>query len=212
MALAVARQIHRLGVGVLAHAAGARPALVDVVADVHDEPRIVLGDPLVGGEVARLPVRAAGQAEPQALRRLAAPRSGARPPDRARLAVGVEAVEVLPPGPEVRYLDVHRVTLRRDRGLGAARDDPRDRLVVGQFPRDRHLALHRLTPERVERDPRPEHDAVRRRLARGDAGHERIRPARQRRGTRAEQPAGRRARPLRRHRRRAVRAGRCEWT
>ena len=84
------------------------------------------------------------------------------------------------------------VALRRDRGLRAARHDAGDRLVAGQLRHDRDTG-----PSPADGRARRARFGSRRtmlsgcRFARGDAGHERIRPARQRRGTRAEQAAGR---------------------
>jgi hypothetical protein len=210
VALAVVGQGHRLAADVVTHVARRRRrlvdvggVLVDVVADVHEERRVVLEDALVRREVAVLELRAARQAEAQLRRR--APEGGGGPcaPGRARLAVGVEAVPVLAIGAQAVDLDVDRVPVLGARHGPAAANPAPHALVERHVPADGHrLGGQRALAEGVECKPRPQDDAVSGGLAGRNADGERVaaqaRALRERRGARdraAERERGRAGTP-----------------
>jgi hypothetical protein len=151
------------------------PVLVRVVAEVHDEVEVLACDLAVGGVEALLPLLARDEAEGQLVD--AAARRRARAADRAHGRAADEAVEVLAARVEPVDLDVDRVRERRPRGRPAAVHQPPHAGILGQLPA--HLDGPRLHPavgdERLRREPGPEHDAVGRRIARGDAERERVR-------------------------------------
>ena len=153
---------------------------VDVVAEMKDDVEILGGHVAVRGEEAGLVVLAGGEREPQAVDVRARSRQRPRAADRARRVAGVEAIPVPAVGLEALDFDVHRVRpLRPRRSRGRCRTTLPHRLVVGDFPADvDRLRRHAAAVQRIGREPRPEHDAVRRRIAGRDTERERRRSER----------------------------------
>ncbi len=179
VALAVVGEVDDLVVGVRADVAArrrvrVRVVLVDVVAEVDDQVEVLRRHVLVGRVVAVLVLLAGRERERQ--RADGSGRRRLRAPDRADLAVGLEAVEVLEARLQADRLGVHRVRLARHRGLLTARDDLRERFVLGDLPLhlDRLVRHAAAAAQRRRREPRPQHRAVRRRVARRDPERERV--------------------------------------
>ncbi len=118
---------------------------------------------------------ARGEREPQLVGHRIGGRRGARATDRAGLARGVEPVPVPAVGPQAIDFDVHGVgPVGRGDGRAAA-DDLGHCFVFGDLPGDLdRLGGHAAAFERLGREARPEHEAVGRGIARGDAELERI--------------------------------------
>ncbi len=91
--------------------------------------------------------------------------------DRTELALGAEAVEVVPPGPQTAYVDVHGVGVLRPSVRRPTSYHSAERLVLGDLPVDVHRAVvhpaERL--QRTRRETRPDHHGVRHRIAGRDA-------------------------------------------
>ena len=181
--LPVAGQAGGLGALVVARVAAADHVaallvLVHVVAQVQHQVRVVLGQPRVGGEVAVLVLRAAGERHGQRRRRLVRRRAGEGAAHRADVPAGAEPVEVLAPRPQALEFHVDRVRGFDPGGFDAAGYYRAHAGVLGHFPGDRDVAgghaAQAVLGDRVQRQPRPDHEAVRPRLAGGDAQQERI--------------------------------------
>jgi hypothetical protein len=166
-----------LGRAVTADAILAPGELVDVVAQVQDEVRLVGEHRLVRGVIAMLVLLARGDGEPQAFRsRIACGRRGGTT-DRTARAAGREPVPVGATRFETAGLDVHGVRPVRHRVLDTGTHDPTKLRVGGDLPRyghggGRHAAARR---ERHGGEPRPQHDVVRRRIPGSDPERERAR-------------------------------------
>ena len=175
-------QLRRLGAELCGHrhvprpAGGSDPVLVDVVAEVHDDVEVLLGEPAIGGVVAGLPVLARGEGERERTQRCARCRCRLGSTDGAHVVAGAEPIEVLAPRLESVHLDVHGMSELPWRDGGPGRHDARHRLVRGDLPVDLHGAGPHPAVElqRARREPGPEHDAIRARVARGDAERERV--------------------------------------
>ena len=193
VAVPVGGQVADLGAVVPADAGGVDAALVDVIAEVQHDVGLVAGRMGPQGPVARLPVLAAGEQEPQAVARPARPRRGPRAPDRADLVAHDEPVVVPAPGPEAVDIHVHRV---RPPGLGdgdAVAHDLTEALVLGHLPPHRHgVRRHAAVGQRCGGEARPEDDRPRQRVARGHPeGEEPVGQVRgQRRGLAGGRPPG----------------------
>jgi hypothetical protein len=161
---------HRRGRRVRAHAVGLTRALVDVVTEVDHEVDVLFDEVLEGREVAVRVVLAGDVGEVQPARHRRVPRRGPEVPDRADLALGLEAVPVVALRPQARDFGVDRVHLVGADARVAAMDDPAEARVGGHLEAD-PVALdpEPAAVERVGRQARPQHDAVGRRLAGGDA-------------------------------------------
>ncbi len=172
VAQAVVLQRGAQTVGVLADRGGARPALVDVVAEREDEIGAVLGRTTVGGEPAALPV-GAGQVHHAQVPAAARSGGGQRAAGAGDVTAGAEAVEELGVRGEVLELDVQAVALLGQGGLGAAAHDVAEALVARELPA--HLDGHRghaaaaVEHVRVDGQTGPQHHGARGRIARGDA-------------------------------------------
>jgi hypothetical protein len=149
---------------------------VDVVAVVVHEIEPLLGDMTVGGKKSRLVQLAADDAEASLPDRCTNGRQRARATDWAALSADRELVEIIARRFEPVDLDMHRMAKfgMRDRGAVA------DHLPHGLIRRHRPFDLDR-TPrhaaavlERLGRDLGPQHEAVRRRLAAGNAERKRV--------------------------------------
>jgi len=154
-----------------------RGPLVDVVAEVHHEVEVLVGHVPVGGVVARRVVLTGGEGEshpvrrPERRRRLGAAY-------RAGLRARLEAVEVLAPRPQALNLDMDRMGQLGPRLHRAATHYPGEALVLG------HLETHpvglgrqaaaAVLGQRLRRETRPEHHAVRPEIARGHPEAERV--------------------------------------
>ena len=165
--------------------------LVDVVAEVDHQVEVARGHVAIGREVALLVLLARGEGEAQPLRRARGGRRGARATDRTLRRARPEPVPVGTPRFQAARLRMNRMGQRRDGLFGAARDDPGKGLVLGDLPVDRDRGIrHAAAFERLRREPRPKHDAVLARRARGDtegegiAGESRRCRARDREGSR----------------------------
>jgi hypothetical protein len=149
--------------------------LVDVVAQVEDDVRMLLGHPPVRGEPAVLVLRARRDRE-RDRRRGAAGRCRAGAADGGQLAERLEALPV--PGVRVQSanVDVDGVRLGPDGRRGAAADRAAEVLGGGDLPphADRPVAEAAVGGERVRRQPGPDHDGVGQRIARRDTERERV--------------------------------------
>ena len=125
-------QAHRLVADVPARRAGRRTVLVDVVAHVHDEVHVFLGEILVCRVEAVLEVLTRHERELHAAWLAAGCREGPSPADRALLFARAEAIPVLAVRREIADVHVHRV---RDRG-----------------PRHGHASSHDVPQARIESD------------------------------------------------------------
>ena len=97
-------------------------------------------------------------------------RRRAEAPDRTLVLLGLEAVPVLALRFQPVDLGVDRVDLLRPDPRVAAVDDVQEAGVLRDLEADAVAGVAEpAAVERVGRQARPEHDAVRRRLARGDA-------------------------------------------
>ena len=158
-------------------AEGRRRAFVDVVAEVDDGVDVVgARDLFIRREVAVREVLARHEGEHQPVDRPVVPWCRACASDRADLVAALEPEEVLAVRPEVVELHVHAVRLIGGRPDRAVTDDAAEALVPGNLVADgedlvRHAAARQ---ERLGREARPQHHAVRRRVARRDAQRERI--------------------------------------
>lgn len=158
--------------------AGPGAALVDVVAEMQDQIRVLLGHPAVRREEPGLVVGAGREEHRQ--RRAGAHRGGGpRAPGLGDVPLRAEPVPVLPARLEPADLDVHAVRRRLDRGHRAACRELPEVAVAGHLPLhgDRR-ARHAAEAVRVERagcETRPQHHTARRGFARGDAQRERVR-------------------------------------
>ena len=78
------------------------------------------------------------------------------------------------PGSQSLHFHVHRVAERRQRQHRAAATI-RHLLVGGDAPLDGHRPIrHAAALERLQRQPRPQHDPIRRGIARRDSQRERV--------------------------------------
>ena len=178
---------------------GVRGVLVEVVAQVQHEVRLILGQAGVRGEEAVLVLRARGEAHgqwAQGIRR----RRRAGAPGRRELALSPEPVDVLPARLQPGELDVHAVPQLRARALRPAPHDLPEPLVGGDLPLDIGAPLahapEAVLGERVASEPGPEHHPVRDRFTGRDAESERVaarpcpRRARRRAGEREDGGGG----------------------
>ena len=169
---AVVRQRRqRGGRRVRAGASGQAGTLVDVVAEMDDELDVVLPDQIVERRVVAVGVvLARDEGELQVLGHGSVARRRAEPPDRALVLLGLEAVPVLALRFQASDLGVDRVDLLRPDARVAAVDDVQEARVLRDLEADAVAGVAEpAAVERVGREARPEHDAVRRRLTRGDA-------------------------------------------
>ena len=152
------------------------PPLVDVVPGVEDEIELLFGDPAVRGEVPGLVVAAAADRESQTVDGRSRRGRGLRPADLADLVAGPETVQVVAAGLQACHLDVDAVTeLGPGDGRASLRHGP-EGPVGGDLPLHFDVGhRHAAALERFRREPRPEHDAVRQRIAGGHSERERIR-------------------------------------
>ena len=161
---------------------GIARVLIDVVAEVKDEVEIFGGEMTVGREVAGLEMLTGDEGEPETIGRRAERRQGPRASDRARRIAHVEPIPVPPIGPQPFDVHVHRVRPLRRRAHDAASNDLRHLVVFGDFPPDVHRnRRHAAALQRIGRQPCPQNDAGRRRIARRDAQLERRKRAKGRR-------------------------------
>ena len=148
-------------------------ALVLVVAEVQHDVGLVVGEVAVGGEVAGLVVGAAGEGHRERGRHLALSRGRAGATDRAEVPVDLEAVPVLPPGPQPVDLDVDGVGVGGAGPDGAAVDGATHLRVVGDLPLHLDVASRHAAPpvggERLDGQAGPQDDARGGRVAGGDA-------------------------------------------
>ena len=153
-------------------------AFVDVVAVAEDEVWIVLGQATIGRVVAALVVLAAGDGEADAVQGGAQGRRGASPAGDAALLASREAVPVVAVRLQAPDLDVDGVAQFRRGHRRTLGDDVAHAGLVGDFPVDRDRSHRHAVAdlERLGRQAGPDHEAVRRRIARGDAQLERIGP------------------------------------
>ena len=204
VAVAVGGNGHRFRAVVLPRQRRRHPVLVDVVAEEQHQVEILLRHVLVGGVEAHLEVLARGEREADPLGRVSLRDERAGAPDRAPLATHLELVPVPAAGLQAVDVDVHRV---REVGIreGHAAAHDAAHVFVG-----RHVPVHgdahgidaaaAVRGERLDGQPRPQHDAVGQRIARGDAERERVGRERRRhflgerlqraRGDEAGEPAG----------------------
>ena len=112
------------------------PAYVDVVAGVEHEVERLGGEMAEGGEVAGLEVAASADREAQPIDRRSRGWRRPGPADTARVAAGVEPVEVLSSCFEPGRLDVHAVPEFGPGGCRSAARDSREAVVVGDLPPD----------------------------------------------------------------------------
>ena len=151
------------------------PAFVDIVAIMIDEGELLVGERAIGGVIAVLVILAAADPEAQRARARAGGGDGARAADDALLAARAEAVPIGPVGLQAGKLDMDAVGELGPGDLAAMRHDRMELLVGGDLPGHRHRR-HRhpaMGLERIGREPRPDHEAVRRRIAGGDSEAER---------------------------------------
>ena len=125
-----------------------------------------------------LVLRAAGERHGQRRRRLVQRRAGEGAAHRADVLAGAEPVEVFAPRAEALQLHVHRVRGFDPGVLDAAGYYGAHACVFSHFPRHRDVAgrhaAQAVPGHGVQRQPGPDHEAVRPRLAGGDAQQERI--------------------------------------
>ena len=182
VALSVVGQRHRLGPGVVTNVAAgdrglARRILVLVVPQVHNEIRVFVGEPTIGGKPALFVVRARREAHRHRRQR---PRRGRRPgATRGRdVTGGAEPVEVVGAWPQAGQLDVHTMRQFRCRRGDSALNDTREAVVGRDLPLHvddlRGHAAETVVGQRVRREPGPDHGAVGIRFARRHPEGERI--------------------------------------
>lgn len=152
-------------------------AFVDVVAIVEDEVEPLGRKMAKGGKQPLLVVLAAGDREAEPLDRRARRRRGAGAAGRTPFLADLEAIPIVTAGLEPVDLDMDRVGELRPRRLGSFPHHSAEAIVGCQFPGDLdRLHRHAAAFERFRRDPRPQHHAVRPRIAGGDAEAEGVAP------------------------------------
>ncbi len=144
--------------------------LVEVVAEKEHQVEIFFRHLAVRVEIAHFVVCARRKCEPEFARRGTRFGKRARAADRAEMIAGPELIPIPTLGLEAVHFDMHRV-----RPVGGRRDDAflhdaRHLVVERELPRDvNRRGRHAAAVRRIEREPRPEHDAVGPRIARRDA-------------------------------------------
>jgi hypothetical protein len=140
--------------------------LVDVVAGVEDEVELLVGNAPERGEVAVFVMLAATDREPQTIHRRAGRRRRSGAAGLTDFIARAEAVPVLARRLEPRDLDVDAVAQFRPRRRGPLLHDVLEPRIVRDLPVDVHDGhRHAATVERLGREPRPQNDAVRQRIA-----------------------------------------------
>ena len=141
---------------------GAALDLVDVVADMQHEIDVVAACSMaVGVEIA---VAEIGAGEERDLERFAAARRRrARQAGERGAGAREEAVEVTPARAQAAHVNLGAIIVRRRSLRFAACGDARERFVLGDLPGDAAIAADKA---------RPQDDAVRERIAGGDAVRE----------------------------------------
>ena len=154
---------------------------VDVVAQEQGQVRRLVGHVAIGAEIADLPVRAGGDGQLQPIHVRIRRRRRAGQAHRAALAGGGEPIPVGAAGGQALDLHMDRMGgggIRRDLARG---DDAGKALVGGDVPAHRdgraQTALS-VGGDRIDGQPRPQHETVRPRIAAGHAQREQIGPAR----------------------------------
>ena len=209
IAVAIGRQRRRFdAIGVPAHD---RPVLfdgfVDVVAEENDELRIFLGEMPVGGKITVLVIGAGHVTEAQAVKRCARRRQGDRASDRARRVAALEAIPIGPARLQAGDVEVHRIAEHAlGCSLAAAHDFchglvTRNLVAQGDVAAAHAAGGFRIARQRLGRQPRPQHKAVRARRAGSDAQAEWIAGMPALRGGVAQQSPVQRPAPDRRSRR-----------
>src|SRR4051812_34275968 len=151
-----------------AHVVAAPARLVDIVAEEYDEVRLVGHDVAGRPREALLVLLAESECDPHAAADLAGRRRRTRAPDAASRIARREAVPVPAFRLEPVDLDVYRMEpLRLSERLARAHHRL-EAFIGGDLPFQRHR--HRVHAGQ----PRPQHDARWRRIARGDAERERV--------------------------------------
>jgi hypothetical protein len=126
--------------------AGSVLVLVDVVAEEEDNVQVLLRHVAIGGVMAGQPVLARREGKPEPVQRGAHRRRRLRPSDRAELAAGEEAIEVLAPRLQPPDIDADAVAQLRGRTGRAGLDDRAEPLVGADLPQDLDRPLPSIPP------------------------------------------------------------------
>ena len=139
---------------------------VGVVAEVEHQIQIVLQHVPVGDVVTARPVLAGDKREASLPHHLVLPRCGPEVTDTTLLVAHVELIEVVAARAQTLDLDVHRMRELRRGDSHAASDDVAHVAVGGDPPAHRHRRFAKTARiGGLGCQARPEHDAVRRRIA-----------------------------------------------
>ena len=150
--------------------------LVRVVAEVQHQVEVVLEHVAIGRVVAAGPILARCKREAELVDHRVLGRGGAKVPDGTLVVPRIELVKVIAAGPEPLDLDINRVGERGKRGRRPAAHDAAHTDVRCDTPANPHgVVSHAAGVSRLGGEARPQDDAVRRGIARGDAERERIR-------------------------------------
>ena len=193
-----------------------RAVLVQVVASMQHQVDIALGDIAQHRVVAAVPGLAGTQRQPQLLQLRVRQRRGAEMTDRAFLiAIAGETIVVVTARAQAADFHMYRMGQLGHRCSNTALHQPAHARIFGHEPAHRHRPRwHATTVERVRGQPRPQHRALRIRIAGGNAEGERIAPQPRPRAGRGQprhrRQRDRRPRALPRHAQQATTAFRID--
>ena len=152
------------------------PVFVDIVAIVPDEVEFLGGDMAVGSVIAILIILAAAGNEANAIEHCAGLRQRPGATGIAALAARREAIPIGPVGLQAGQFDMNRMSKLGAGELLTFRDDLGEACILGDFIIDREWR-HRhaaMWIERPGRQPRPDDEAIRGRIARCDTKRKRL--------------------------------------
>ena len=142
---------------------------VRVVAEMKDDVEVVLEHVAVRRVVAARPVLAGCECEAQFAEQLVSRWSRSEMADRTFLAPHIELVEIITVRKQTAHFHVNRVCERGPRCCRTTRDNALHLSVGGYSPPDRNRLFSQAGGiGRIRRQPGPEHDPIRCRIARGD--------------------------------------------
>ena len=150
--------------------------VVNIITEEKHQVRLLGGQVSVGAEIATLPVRAGHKAQPGRGHRVQR-RHRARLAHRALRTEPFKLVPIRPIRRQPRHFDMHCVSETRRRQYFAPLHNARHRRIAGHPPTHRHRATQAATAIRSieqRRQARPDHKAIRQRVAGSHAKGKRI--------------------------------------